>query len=201
LITNLLIKAIGLAANGVISLLLLHSIKQKHMGKPVYLTGYMGSGKTTVGKKLARQLDYDFVDTDELIVTMAGKSVQAIFDSEGEDAFRLLEHSVLKSLANRINTVISTGGGTPCFFNNMQIMKKTGIVIYLKMHPASILKRLKVAKNPRPLLRNIPEDQLLPFITNQLSQREQFYLNAHFTVKGESLDIDEVVKTVKGLRS
>jgi shikimate kinase len=83
----------------------------------------------------------------------------------------------------------------------MQIMKKSGIVIYLKMHPNSILKRLKTAKNPRPLLRNIPEDQLLPFITNQLSQRERFYLNAHFTVKGESLDIDEVVKTVKGLRS
>ena len=177
------------------------SIKLKRMGKPVYLTGYMGSGKTTVGKKLARQLDYDFVDTDELIVAMAGKTVQAIFDTEGEDAFRLLEHSVLKSLANRINTVISTGGGTPCFFNNMQIMKKTGIVIYLKMHPNSILKRLKLAKNPRPLLRNIPEEELLPFITNQLIRREQFYLNAHFTIKGESLDIDEVVKIVKGFRN
>lgn len=171
------------------------------MGKPIYITGYMGSGKTTVGKKIARILDYDFVDTDDLISKMTGKSIDNIFSTDGEDAFRLLEHSVLVSLTNRINTVISTGGGTPCFFKNLELMKKSGIVIYLKMHPSSIHKRMVVSKNPRPLLKKIPEDELLTYITAHLSQRESFYNGAHFVFKGESPDIESMIIAIKGFRN
>ncbi|MBW6491842.1 MAG: AAA family ATPase [Lentimicrobium sp.] len=170
------------------------------MGKPIYITGYMGSGKTTVGKKIARILDYDFMDTDVVISKMTGKTIDQIFITDGEDAFRVLEHSVLVSLANRINTVISTGGGTPCFFDNLEIMKKSGIVIYLKMHPTSIYKRMVASKNPRPLLKRIPKSGLLAYITEHLSKREQFYEAAHFVFKGESPEIESMVNAIKEFR-
>lgn len=169
------------------------------MGKPVFLTGYMASGKTTIGKKLARLLNYEFIDTDELIESMAGKSVQQIFESEGEDSFRQLEHSVIVSLTHRINTVISTGGGTPCYFDNMQRMNKSGITVYIRMAPQSIIKRLKSAKEPRPLIKRIPESELPDFINRHLQQRSEFYEMARLQTKGESIDIEELARSIKNL--
>lgn len=170
------------------------------MGKPVFLIGYMGSGKSTVGKKLARNLGYEFIDTDNVISEMVGKEVFAIFNDDGEDAFRQLEHSVLVSFKDRKDTVIATGGGMPCFFDNMAIMKRTGITVYLQMQVDSLIKRLNQAKITRPMLPNLPHDQLKLYIQQHLSKRSPFYNDAHITVKGESLDLEGLVKAIKALR-
>ncbi|MGE5317117.1 MAG: shikimate kinase [Chloroflexota bacterium] len=162
------------------------------MAKPVFLIGYMGCGKSTVGKKLATRLKFDFIDTDSAIENMTGKPVSVIFEQEGEDAFRLLENSVLKSLAARNNIVIATGGGTPCFYDNMAMMNRSGITIYVKMHPDSLAKRIIDSKTERPLLRRISDNDLPSYIANHLNARERFYNQAQLTVKGENLKIDEL---------
>ncbi|KAF0197875.1 MAG: shikimate kinase [Bacteroidetes bacterium] len=167
------------------------------MGKPVFLVGYMGSGKTTTGKKLARSIGYFFFDLDEEIEKLTGKTLPQIFSAEGEDAFRLLEHSVLVSLSNRKNIVVATGGGAPCYYNNMELMKKAGVTVYFKMSPESLAKRLLVARVKRPLIEGIPAMELPSFIAGHLSKREDFYNTAHITIKGENLDLEHLTHAVR----
>ena len=167
------------------------------MGKPVFLVGYMASGKTTTGKKLARNIGYFFFDLDDEIEKLTGKTVPQIFKDEGEDAFRILEHSVLVSLSNRKNIVVATGGGTPCYFNNMELMKKCGVTVYFNLKPESLAKRLLVARVKRPLIEGIPASGLPEFIAAHLARREDFYKLAHITIKGESLDLEHLVQSVK----
>jgi shikimate kinase len=167
------------------------------MGKPVFLIGYMGSGKSTNGRKLARSIGYFHFDLDEEIEKLVGKSIDQIFSEEGEDAFRLLEHSVLVSLTNRKNIVVSTGGGTPCYFNNMQLMKVAGVVVYIKMKPESLAKRLQSSKVKRPIIVRAQAGDLSAFITQHLAQREDFYKQAHLTIKGENLDFETLQNSVK----
>jgi shikimate kinase len=170
------------------------------MSNPVFLIGYMGSGKSTAGRKLARVLGYAFEDTDELIASMTGKTIEEIFDSEGEDAFRTLEHSVIRSLAGRVNTVIATGGGAPCYFDNLSVMQHNGITVYIKLHPLSIVKRLSQSKTTRPLIKKIGHDQLLPWVTRHLEQRALFYEKAHIIFKGENPDLNELAGQIKSFR-
>jgi shikimate kinase len=167
------------------------------MGKPVFLIGYMGSGKSTNGRKLARSIGYFHFDLDEEIEKLVGKSIDQIFSEEGEDAFRLLEHSVLVSLTNRKNIVVSTGGGTPCYFNNLQLMKVAGVVVYIKMKPESLAKRLQSSKVKRPIIVRAQAGDLSTFITQHLAQREDFYKQAHLTIKGENLDFEILQNSVK----
>lgn len=167
-----------------------------NMAKPVFLVGYMGSGKSTVGKKLATKLKCSFIDMDQTIEDMTGKSIESIFNTDGEDAFRQLEHSVLISLLTRKDSVISTGGGTPCFFDNMVMMNKLGLTIYLKMHPDSLAKRILESGTKRPLLQRITPDQLPAYINRHLKERETFYSKAHLTIKGENLKIDELYNEI-----
>lgn len=170
------------------------------MSKPVFLIGYMGSGKSTTGKKLARSLGYDFVDTDDVISTLVGKEVYKIFLEDGEDAFRQMERSVLVSFKDRKDTVIATGGGMPCFFDNMITMKRYGITVYLQMQVISLMKRLNEAKTPRPLLPKLPPEELKEYIQQHLAKREQFYVNSHLVVKGESVDLHSLAKSIKNFR-
>jgi len=167
------------------------------MGKPVFLIGYMGSGKSTNGRKLARIIGYFHFDLDEEIEKLVGKNINQIFSEEGEDAFRLLEHSVLVSLTNRKNIVVSTGGGTPCYYNNLQLMKDVGVIVYIKMKPESLAKRLQSSKVKRPILVRAQAGDLSAFIAKHLAQREDFYKQAHLTIKGENLDFDILLNSVK----
>lgn len=170
------------------------------MAKPIFIVGYMGSGKSTVGKKLATRLKLDFVDIDAAIVNMTGKEVADIFREEGEDAFRQLEHSIIVSLCARTNTVVATGGGAPCFYDNMALMNKHGITVYLKMHPDSLASRIIASNTERPLLSRISRDDLPAYISQHLYEREVFYNKAKLTIKGESIKIDDLERLVISAR-
>jgi shikimate kinase len=150
----------------------------------------MGSGKSTIGKKLAKRLQYSFVDLDMLIEGKQLKSVSRIFAENGEQEFRMLEKKYLHEIANSENVVISTGGGTPCFFDNMEFMNSRGLTIYLKLSPTELAERLEATQdNKRPLLAEKKGNKLIRFIEEGLKMRESFYCQANFTVKGNDRTI------------
>ena len=152
----------------------------------IFLIGYMGSGKTTVGQLLATQLGYSFIDMDNHIEGKLFKSVSQIFTELGEDQFRLLERQCLHEVAEFDQVVISTGGGVPCFFDNMEYMNKQGVTVYLKLSSADLAERLELSHaNKRPLLANRKGEELLHFISEELVKREPFYSQAAFSVSGE----------------
>jgi shikimate kinase len=156
----------------------------------VYIIGFMGSGKSTAGRKLAAALGWSFIDLDRKIEETAGKPIPQIFKQDGEDHFRKIEADVLRSLGKNKKTVVSTGGGTPCHGDNMDYMLKTGVTVYLKMTPDQLAKRLLGTSGERPLLKSIPDDQLMEFIKEKLDHREEWYSKANITVDSISLNID-----------
>jgi len=158
----------------------------------IYLVGFMGSGKTTVGKKLAARLGFNFIDLDFLIEEKYHISIPNIFERFDEGAFRKLEHDALKSTSKLQNTIVSTGGGTPCYFNNMELMNEAGKTIYLRLHPSSLYKRLTESKKKRPLILNKSPKTLQSFIEDKLAERESFYNKAQVSVKGENLEVNDI---------
>lgn len=163
----------------------------------IFLIGFMGSGKTTLGKQLARKLDFRFIDQDTFIEEQTGISVADYFTKFGENAFRKLEHESFKELIKFENVVISTGGGAPCFYNNIDIMNENGIAIYLRMSPEVLKSRLKYAQNERPLIKGKSETELLHFIELKLSEREPFYLKARHTIESMDLKSEDLVQLIK----
>jgi shikimate kinase len=163
----------------------------------IFLTGYMGCGKSTAGKKLASKLQYEFIDLDHFIESEYKMSIPEIFSSKGEKEFRSIENNCLKKLLTRDNLVIACGGGTPCYYNNMQTMKENGITVYIKMSVDALVNRLVNAKDKRPLVAGKTEKELHEFVTRQLEKREDIYHQAQFTVKGKDLDIDELANFVQ----
>lgn len=151
------------------------------MKEHVFLIGYMGSGKTTLGKKLANRLGVAFLDTDALLETKLGCSIADFFSQYGEAAFRQEEEKLLAELAGFAPAVISVGGGLPCFGNNMDNLNLLGFTIYLKRSPGELANRLVKNKSKRPLIANVPEEDLRDFIANHLEVREKFYANAQYT--------------------
>jgi len=153
----------------------------------IFLIGYMGSGKSTIGKLLAAKLNYSFVDMDAYIEEKQFKSVSQIFAEKGENEFRLLEQKCLHEVAEFEDVIISTGGGAPCFFDNMEYMKLRGLTVYLNLTANELKDRLESSKaNKRPLLANRKGDELLKFISEGLSKREPFYLQAEVYIKNNS---------------
>lgn len=153
----------------------------------IFLTGYMGSGKTTVGKQLARKLNLQFIDMDMFIENRYRKSVSAIFEEKGEAAFREIERRALLELLDFENVVISTGGGTPCFFDNMDLMNQSGITVYLKVSIDELAERLKTKKQKRPLIKDKDSEEMKNYISVNLEKREQFYNRATFTFESDGL--------------
>ncbi len=163
----------------------------------VYIIGFMGSGKSTAGKKLASLLGWSFIDLDKRIEEQAGKTIPEIFSQQGEDYFRNVEAEVLKNLMSQTNIVISTGGGTPCHGDNMDHMLETGLTLYLKLTPGQLKNRLSESTGKRPLIKDLDEDSLLSFIEEKLALREKWYNRAEITVEGINLDISLLHSLVK----
>jgi shikimate kinase len=163
----------------------------------VYIIGFMGSGKSTAGKKLAAALGWEFIDLDRKIEAAAGKSINEIFLKDGEDKFRSLETEVLRSLQTHVKTIVSTGGGTPCHADNMQFMLNTGVTVYLKMTTSQLVSRLKGSTGERPVLKNVPDDKLYGFIDEKLAIREKFYSKANIIIEGINLDINNLQSIIK----
>lgn len=157
----------------------------------------MCSGKSTVGKRLAQKLNYSFIDLDFYFEEKYHISVDAFFTKYGENAFRKIETQLLNDILVKDNIVISTGGGTPCFNENMNVMRKNGVSIYLKMHINSLKDRIINSKKKRPLLKNITNENVTDFLPNHLKEREAFYQQADYTVKGENADIEGMVKLIR----
>lgn len=152
----------------------------------IFLIGFMGSGKTHWGKQLAELLKIPFIDLDEKITIKEGKSIAQIFAESGEEFFRSREKEMLEEIidANE-SAVISVGGGTPCFFNNIELMKKRGTVVWLNTHVDLLLERLIREKSSRPLLNKIDDDDLRNYIVRKLNERRIYYEQAHLVVDNE----------------
>lgn len=142
----------------------------------------MGSGKSYWGKKWAEASGLPFLDLDEEIERSEGETIRSIFEKRGEQAFRKLERNMLRQLLLRDNFILSCGGGTPCFFDNMKKMNQYGVTIYLKASPVELASRLSQEKETRPLIKDIGNDMLIPYIEQKLDERRLYYSQAiyHF---------------------
>lgn len=158
----------------------------------IFLIGYMCSGKSTVGKRLAKRLNYDFIDLDDFFEENYHISIEGFFEKYDEEAFRKLENKLLNDLLKFDNVVISTGGGTPCFYDNMEIIKNNDVSIYLKMHEKSLETRVLNSRKTRPVLKHVKKENLNEFIKKQIKEREEYYLKATHIIKGESVDYNEI---------
>ncbi len=163
----------------------------------IFLVGYMGCGKSTVGRQLAKALNYTHLDLDVLFEAEYKITIADFFNKYDESAFRKIEHQLLLSTFNLENHVVSTGGGTPCFFNNMDLINQNGISVYIKMHPKSLFFRLLNSKRTRPLASGLDSVSLQKSIDEKLSEREEFYAHAKVIVKGENIDVESLSERIK----
>ena len=161
----------------------------------IIIIGYMGAGKTTVGNALSRQLGIPFYDLDWYIETRMRKSVAQIFEERGEEGFRRIEYNMLHEVAEFENVIISTGGGTPCFFDNMDYLNQQGDTIYLKATPDVLYAHLKMGRTVRPLLLNKTPEEMQLFIAEQLAKREPYYSRARHTLNINLLDDHNKINT------
>ncbi|MDR3061370.1 MAG: shikimate kinase [Dysgonamonadaceae bacterium] len=163
----------------------------------IFLIGYMGSGKTTIGKLLAKRAGLQFVDLDLFIENRYHKSIEQLFSEKGESGFREIERRALEEVAGFEDIVISTGGGAPCFFDNMTLMNQRGLTVYLKVSESGLAERLNYMKHNRPLIKDKNEDELKIFISESLGKRELFYNQAKLRLDAEQLldeeDVDNIV--------
>ncbi len=165
--------------------------------KPVFLVGFMGSGKTTWGRKLAHKTGRAFIDLDEVIVNEIGMPIADYFVQHGESAFRQVESRTLKNLPLDQPTVVSTGGGTPCHFDNMDWMNNTGVTVYFFLPPKALWDRLvQTDIASRPALKGLSGKELLEDITQRLADREPFYRQAKHVVNHLSLQMDDLISLI-----
>ena len=167
----------------------------------IFLIGYMGAGKTTLGKALAREMNLSFIDLDWHIEGRFHKTVSEVFAERGEDGFRELERQMLHEVAEFEDVIISTGGGTPCFFDTMDFMCEHGSTVFLNASQDTLLRRLKAAKQSRPLLRNKSDEELMDFIRNALEVRLPYYIRAEYVVPADELETrEQIAETVRRFR-
>jgi shikimate kinase len=163
----------------------------------IFLIGFMGSGKTTLGRKLAAKMGYEFIDLDHKLEQQVELSIAEYFSFFGEDSFRKLEAQVLKKTPYPGNVIISTGGGLPCYFDNMDWMKANGKVVYIRLSPKTLADRLESGKEERPLLQDKHGDELVAFIEQKLAEREAFYSQASIIADGLSLTAEKLEQILK----
>jgi shikimate kinase len=164
----------------------------------IFLIGYMGAGKSTAGRKLSGRLKHPFIDTDTEFEVEYGIIPAEAIDTYGEAHFREREHRLFRKLVDASEDfVMATGGGLPCFYNHMELMNRYGISVYIRMSPKSLFHRLSDSPNERPLLKSLKGEELIRKITHQLILREDFYNRADLIVKGENLDISNLIKEIE----
>lgn len=152
----------------------------------IFLIGFMGSGKSTFGRKLGKSLGYAFIDMDTFIEERAGKTIPQIFSEDGEVHFRKLETEAIEALADQVHCVIATGGGAPCFNDNMGSMNAIGRTVYLELAPDKLAERLVLDPTERPVLEGKTGDELIAHIGNKLKERENFYKKAAYCVDADN---------------
>ncbi len=161
----------------------------------------MGSGKSTVGRLLAKTLQYAWVDVDRLIEERSGSDIPDIFAEKGEGVFRELETTAIRAVADNRQIVVSTGGGAPLKAENWSLMKSTGIIVYLKVSAADLAKRLEKERDYRPLIKDKRGKELEDFVSAHLKEREKFYQRANITVDWDMCEPDGMEKLVSAIRN
>jgi shikimate kinase len=168
----------------------------------IILIGYMGSGKTTVGKALSKEMGMMFYDLDWYIESRMHKTISEIFAERGEEGFRKIEYNMLHEVAEFEDVIISCGGGTPCFFDNMDYLNRQGDVVYLKATPETLYNHLLMAKVERPLLKGKSAEELIAYIAEHLKERAPYYEKARYTLDVSILDnYDKIQVSVAHLRN
>ena len=165
--------------------------------KLVFICGFMGCGKTTQGKKLAKEMGYFFIDLDDYISNQYDKTITDLFKEVGEEEFRKIETKALQEcIKDNLKALIAVGGGTPCFGSNMDLMISNGLVVYLKMDAEALYNRLFNAKQDRPLIKDKANEEMLLYIESLLKTRASFYEKAQIITNGVTVDIEELKKQV-----
>tara|TARA_B100000927_G_scaffold358_1_gene469 strand:- start:451 stop:972 length:522 start_codon:yes stop_codon:yes gene_type:complete len=166
----------------------------------IFLIGYMGSGKTVVGKSLSKSINYNFYDLDKFIELNEKKSISEIFRLKNEIYFREIESKYLNELISvKEKKIISTGGGTPCYSNNIDLINNNSVSIYLKASVDTLVKRLNDAKINRPLISHLKDkSELKDFISKHLFERNYFYEKAKIKIKTDDLKLSEIINLIIG---
>ncbi|MDR0412307.1 MAG: shikimate kinase [Dysgonamonadaceae bacterium] len=162
----------------------------------IFLIGYMGAGKTTIGKRLSQKLNLQFIDLDLFIESRYRKTINELFAEKGEEHFRDIERKALLEVSQFENVVISTGGGTPCFFDNASVMNGLGKTVYLKISPDELIRRLITGRRDRPLVKDKNKEEMERFIIETLAEREPFYNQAAIVFDATHLtsDLNHIVE-------
>ncbi len=163
----------------------------------IYLLGFMGAGKSFWGKQLAIHLDYSFIDLDDFIEKQHKLSIPDLFNKYGETVFRKWEAKALRKTTAYKKTVIATGGGTPCYHDNLSFINNRGISCYLKVPLDILWERLEKDQSKRPLLQSLDKEELYVFIKKKLRERKPYYKRAHLTITPHNIDLKEWVAQLK----
>lgn len=159
----------------------------------------MGSGKSSTGRKIASCLQWHFADIDRVVEEQEAATVPELFDQKGEDYFRKAETRALRTVSERSRTVIACGGGTPCSAENMEIMKSTGVIVYLKLPAGALASRLLKSRTKRPLLRGTDETDMTERVQELLDSRTEWYEQADAAVDGMNDTVEEMTSVIAGL--
>lgn len=161
----------------------------------IFLIGFMGSGKTSLGKKLAGAMQVQFFDLDQKIEEYTAKDIPTIFQQQGEGVFRQIEAEILrKTIDLNQHFVLSCGGGTPCFHQNMEYMKSLGTTIFLDVDQEILLGRLRKNNSGRPLITKMSDDEMKRFIEGQISERRKYYLQSKYILNANNPTIAQILK-------
>lgn len=166
----------------------------------ISLVGYMGSGKSHISRLLAKKLNFKLIDLDQKIILKEGLTIEEIFQKKGELYFRKLERKTLNDILNTENScILSLGGGTPAYYNNMEIINEKTISFFLQASITQLVERLLKNKNKRPLIANIPNEDLPEFIAKHLFERNSYYSQSQFTINTNNKTPEEITKEIISL--
>jgi shikimate kinase len=162
----------------------------------IYLIGYMGCGKSTLGRRLSQHTGLQFVDMDHYIEERNCKTIPRIFAEEGEAEFRNKERKALEELSQFNDIIIATGGGAPCFFDNIDVMNRSGKTIFMNIDPEILADRLLKSKTERPLIKGKSREELVAFIDETLKKRNEFYQQAHIQITRPDIDLNQLMSMI-----